>query len=175
MGRDRNIELILNSFCSLWCHMLRLETLKHHGTRTKLQTSLRRHIQVHFLEGQFVYFDNILLKFIAKGKISNMSVLREVNTGGFFFQIVCVMLYPTKHFQIKMQSTNGFRYNGRHDRTTIIAYSISQEICTRFLLCCALLWLYIDWFSHIHQAYFVGTLAIERLPQCQQSNPDEYG
>ena len=24
------------------------------------------------------------------------------------------------------------------------AYSISQEICTRFLLCCALLWLYID-------------------------------
>ena len=32
-------------------------------------------------------------------------------------------------------------------------YSISQEICTRFLLCCVLLWLYIDWFSHIHQAY----------------------
>ena len=32
-------------------------------------------------------------------------------------------------------------------------YSISQEICTRFLLCCALLWLYIDWFSHVHQAY----------------------
>ena len=39
-------------------------------------------------------------------------------------------------------------------------YSISQEICTRFLLCCALLWLYIDWFSHIHQAYFAGTVAI---------------
>ena len=37
-------------------------------------------------------------------------------------------------------------------------YSISQEICTRFLLCCALLWLYIDWFSHIHQAYFTGTV-----------------
>ena len=54
-------------------------------------------------------------------------------------------------------------------------YSISQEICTRFLLCCALLWLYIDWFSHIHQAYFIGTVAIVRLPQCQQSNPDEYG
>ena len=29
-------------------------------------------------------------------------------------------------------------------------YSISQEICTRFLLCCALLWLYIDWFMWIH-------------------------
>ena len=39
-------------------------------------------------------------------------------------------------------------------------YSISQEICTRFLLCCALLWLYIDWFSHIHQAYFTGIVAI---------------
>ena len=39
-------------------------------------------------------------------------------------------------------------------------YSISQEICTRFLLCCALLWLYIDWFSHIHQAYFTDTVAI---------------
>ena len=38
-------------------------------------------------------------------------------------------------------------------------YSISQEICTRFLLCCALLRLYIDWFSHIHQAYFTGTNA----------------
>ena len=25
-----------------------------------------------------------------------------------------------------------------------LGYSISQEICTRFLLCCALLWLYID-------------------------------
>ena len=41
-----------------------------------------------------------------------------------------------------------------------LLYSISQEICTRFLLCCALLWLYIDWFSHIHQAYFTGTVAI---------------
>ena len=39
-------------------------------------------------------------------------------------------------------------------------YSIPQEICIRFLLCCALLWLYIDWFSHIHQAYFTGTVAI---------------
>ena len=35
-----------------------------------------------------------------------------------------------------------------------------KKFCTRFLLCCALLWLYIDWFSHIHQAYFTGTVAI---------------
>ena len=46
------------------------------------------------------------------------------------------------------------------DAILYIVYSISQEICTRFLLCCALLWLYIDWFSHIHQAYFTGTVAI---------------
>ena len=62
-----------------------------------------------------------------------------------------------------------------HSQFGILACSISQEICTQFLLCCALLWLYIDWFSHIHQAYFTGTVAIWRLPQCQQSNPDEYG
>ena len=40
-----------------------------------------------------------------------------------------------------------------------LVYSIAQEICTRFLLCCALLWLYIDWFSHTHQAYFTDTVA----------------
>ena len=42
-------------------------------------------------------------------------------------------------------------------------YSISQEICTRFLLCCALLWLYIDWFSHIHQAYFTGKATLMNM------------
>ena len=42
----------------------------------------------------------------------------------------------------------------------LVSYSISQEICTRFLLCCALLWLYIDWFSHIHQAYFTDTAPV---------------
>ena len=32
-----------------------------------------------------------------------------------------------------------------HDNNPLTGmYSISQEICTRFLLCCALLWLYID-------------------------------
>ena len=45
-------------------------------------------------------------------------------------------------------------------RNVVLKYSISQEICTRCLLCCALLWLYIAWFSHIHQAYFTGTVAI---------------
>ena len=49
-------------------------------------------------------------------------------------------------------------------------YSISQEICTRFLLCCALLWLYIDWFSHIHQGllhWHCGNLTIAPVPAKQ--------
>ena len=48
----------------------------------------------------------------------------------------------------------------KQSETPTCVYSISQEIFTRFLLCCALLLLYIDWFSHIHQAYFNGTVAI---------------
>ena len=56
-------------------------------------------------------------------------------------------------------------------------YSISQEICTRFLLCCALLWLYIDWFSHIHQAYFTGTGQSNDCPSVSKAtlmNMDKY-
>ena len=30
-------------------------------------------------------------------------------------------------------------------------------------------------FTHILQGYFAGTGAIGWLPQCQQSNPEEYG
>ena len=51
--------------------------------------------------------------------------------------------------------------SSNHSRTKQrVNYSISQEIRTRSLLCCGLLWLYIDWFSHIHHAYFTGTVAI---------------
>ena len=32
------------------------------------------------------------------------------------------------------------------------------------MLCCALLWLYIDWFSHIHQAYFTGAVNLTIAP-----------
>ena len=48
-------------------------------------------------------------------------------------------------------------------------YSISQEICTRFVLCCALLCLYIDWFSHIHQAYFTS-LALWQSNDCPSAS-----
>ena len=54
--------------------------------------------------------------------------------------------------------TSRIKLRMRNPRKIYIRYSISQEICTRFLLCCALLWLYIDRFSHIHQAYFTGTV-----------------
>ena len=60
------------------------------------------------------------------------------------------------------------------------AYSISQEICTRFccaLLCCgyAIIHNSHEVFIHIHQGCFAGTGAIVRLPQCQWSKPDGYG
>ena len=57
-----------------------------------------------------------------------------------------------------------------------VIYSVSQEICTRVLLCCALLWLYISWFSYIHQAYFTGTVAID-CPSASKAtlmNMDKY-
>ena len=57
-------------------------------------------------------------------------------------------------------SQRALLYHYAHEHVSTHMYSISQEICTRFLLCCALLWLYIDWFSHIHQAYFTGTVTI---------------
>ena len=60
----------------------------------------------------------------------------------------------------KFQRCETVTWAGNHVPMKSWMYSISQEICTRFLLCCALLWLYIDWFSHIHQAYFTGTVAI---------------
>ena len=72
------------------------------------------------------------------------------NLEGFHCK-ACVLHAPQCHrlYMIKRGST-----------VKPVHYSISQEICTRFLLCCALLWLYIDWFSHIHQAYLTGTVAI---------------
>ena len=64
-------------------------------------------------------------------------------------------LVQIEHFDFNISITNIIFVCERE-----CVYSISQEICTRFLLCCALLWLYIDWFSHIHQAYLTGTVAI---------------
>ena len=46
-------------------------------------------------------------------------------------------------------------------------YSISQEICTRFLLCCALLWLYIDWF---HISIRLISLALWQSNDCPSAS-----
>ena len=46
-------------------------------------------------------------------------------------------------------------------------YSISQEICTRFLLCCALLWLYIDWF---HISIRLTSLALWQYNDCPNAS-----
>ena len=49
-------------------------------------------------------------------------------------------------------------------------YSISQEMCTRFLLCCALLWLYIDWFFPYPSGllhWHCGNLTIAPVPAKQ--------
>ena len=51
-----------------------------------------------------------------------------------------------------------------------VVYSISQEICTQLLLCCALLWLYIDWFfpyptGLLH--WHCGNLTIAPVPAKQ--------
>ena len=49
-------------------------------------------------------------------------------------------------------------------------YSISQEICTRFLLCCALLWFYIDWFFPYPSGllhWHCGNLTIAPVPAKQ--------
>ena len=90
-------------------------------------------------------------------------------------EIKCMMVLHPVHRVPLCIIADGEYNNIELLNSYIKEYSISQEICTRFLLCCALLWLYIDWFSHIHQAYFTGTVAIWRLPQCQQGSPDEYG
>ena len=81
-----------------------------------------------------------------------------------FAALLCLTLLATQQWRNKICITDCF-FNENPTfifwfSSQILSYSISQDICTRFLLCCALLWLYIDSFSHIHQAYFTGTVAI---------------
>ena len=87
----------------------------------------------------------------------------------YTYQFNIIRNYRSRDMEKIDKHTNSTAYNLVYKHVIAITfrnpfaigwYSISQEICTRFLLCCALLWLYIDWFSHIHQAYFTGTVAI---------------
>ena len=78
------------------------------------------------------------------------------------------------------QSTAFEIYRPLLDRRKI-NYSISQEICTRFVVLCFVVAVQSfimnshEVFIHIHQGCFAGTGAIVRLPQCQWSKPDGYG
>ena len=112
----------------------------------------------HSLQMRFHWYNLYVLILIACHRVHNYTVWNDT----------CLQII--NHYSLYTMP--------KEDKCSLLGhfqYSISQEICTRLMLCCGLLWLYIDWFSYIPQAYFTGTVAILRLTQCQQSNPDEYG
>ena len=77
---------------------------------------------------------------------------------------------PWQPHVIAAMDSHKFTCNSKLHKYIMCHYSISQEICTPFLLCCALLWLYIEWFSHIHQAllhWHCGNLTIAPVPAKQ--------
>ena len=50
-----------------------------------------------------------------------------------------------------------------------------KNYVTWFMMCCFCFVSVLSDFTHILQGYFTGTGAIKWLPQCQWSNPEEYG
>ena len=74
---------------------------------------------------------------------------------------------------------NRIKFLQAHTVACQCIYNTSHEICT--FLCFALLHYSISpnrsiWLcTHVPQGYFTGTGAIIWLPQCQWSNPEEYG
>ena len=114
---------------------------------------------------------------ITLNKPLNLNLNLRERTGNYIpFMLWDVISCPCRWYLLLAQHCPHFSVTSLYWGTHTIAlvkywriYSISQEICTRFLLCCALLWLYIDWFSHIHQAYFTGTgnLTIAPVPAKQ--------
>ena len=73
--------------------------------------------------------------------ISITTYLYEVIPTHYIFLFISFILV-VPHTFIHMNSSTL-----KHAGCNPLMNSISQEIWTRFLLCCALLWLYIDWFS----------------------------
>ena len=75
---------------------------------------------------------------------------------------------------VEWNAMMGFHHQRRFDAWKIPKqtwqYSIFREICTRFLLCCALLWLYIDWFFPYPSGllhWHCGNLTIAPVPAKQ--------
>ena len=65
----------------------------------------------------------------------------------------------------------------KHNNHVVQYYSISQEICTRFLLCCALLWSYIDWFPIFIRLTSLALWQSNDCPSASKAtlmNMDEY-
>ena len=58
--------------------------------------------------------------------------------------------------EAKTIADNSFRWQ---EQVNII---YPKKYAHGFWRCCALLWLYIDWFSHIHQAYFTSTVSAKQ-------------
>ena len=111
----------------------------------------------------------ISLMFIPRGPTNNIPALVQVmarlRSGDKpLFEPMKVRL--ATHIYVTRPVTNTF--------ANVYIQYIPRNMHTVFALLCFVV--VIHWLiSHIHQAYFTGTVAIERLPQCQQSNPDEYG
>ena len=110
-------------------------------------------------------------KFVLVGVVTKSSFVHQLKTTQYIHFVKCQNFTNCQHHFMHLfvaDSNTSYTQIYFHtiqsialsDKSYHDIYSISQEICTRFLLCCALLWLYIDWFSHIHQAYFTCTVAI---------------
>ena len=117
----------------------------------RLLNCFNRHELTYFLS----YIQHMIYHIIAKNcslvDIWPLRYMKRTNHENAQQKTVCktrLILFSTQYFNDTNTCIHMF----------INTYSISQEICTWFLL--FLLWLYIDWFSHVHQAYFTGTVAI---------------
>ena len=121
----------------------------------------------------------------------NPSVSSWFPTRGQKFEVVIFLcfkpeelaMYPThKEVRVFVLSFICHSSDARSITNLInLIYSLSQEICTRFVVLCFVVVMQSsimnshEVFIHIHQGCFAGTGAIVRLPQCQWSKPDGYG
>ena len=80
----------------------------------------------------------------------------------------CVII--TWIIKLRLRMTIKIRHLWHQNGHTVYPKKYAHGFCFA-VLCCGYT---LTVFSHIHLAYFTSTVAIWRLPQCQQSNPDEW-
>ena len=51
---------------------------------------------------------------------------------------------------------------------------MSKDLCTYVGLLCVLLWVSAEWFTHIFQGYFSGTVSLIQLTKSNWSNLKQY-